>query len=238
MINVCFFFLLPFVLLKNEGFRPTEAVVQLTNRLWVTQDEASIFGRKLLSKLVKIFEISLDRNRCIKQDGQNGLSSTGVVYDLPRKEEVLVVVKQVLFLLDVFSPLEEEDKTINVRLNSCNKIVILKWVNFLYLDGRSSNLFDQLSEYSWVRLDCAPLIEHILYLNLYPHLNYHKSPMELTSDTCLMAFFSYTFIRENLSIKIIINSYLWHTTNKTGCRSSHVITLLTCLLSSSSSMKA
>jgi len=44
---------------------------------------------------------------------------------LSGKEEVLIVLRDVVFLLDVLGPLEEEDKAVDVGLYSVNEIVVI-----------------------------------------------------------------------------------------------------------------
>ena len=62
------------------------------------------------------------------------MGSAGIVNDLPGKEEVLIVVLQMLLLLDVLGPLEEENEAVDVRLYSIDEVVVLEGVDFLDLN--------------------------------------------------------------------------------------------------------
>lgn len=62
------------------------------------------------------------------------MGSAGIVNDLPGKEEVLIVVLQMLLLLDVLGPLEEENEAVYVRLYSIDEVVVLEGVDFLDLN--------------------------------------------------------------------------------------------------------
>ena len=64
---------------------------------------------------------------------------------------------------EAFLPLEEEDESVNIRLDFVDQFVIFHTVDFFDLDGRSANFLDQLSENSRVWFDRAPLIEHEIY---------------------------------------------------------------------------
>ena len=109
---------------------------------------------------MEVVEASLSVDGSIEEDRQNGLRGACVVDDLPGEEEILVVVDEVVLLLDILGPLEEEDKAVDVGLHAVDQIVLFKGVYFLDLDGRGSHLLDEFGEDGGIGLDRAPLIEH------------------------------------------------------------------------------
>jgi len=92
MINICFLFLLAFVLFEDEGLWPTKTVVQFANRVRIAQCKPSIFRWQLSCEVVKLFEVSLDVNGSIEKYRKDGLCGAGIVDDLPCKEEILIIV--------------------------------------------------------------------------------------------------------------------------------------------------
>ncbi len=77
------------------------------------------------------------------------------------------ILREVIFFLDVFGPLEEEDKSVDVGLDSVDEVIIVKGIDLLDLDSGSSHTFDQLGEYPRIRFNCAPLIKHFIFKSLY-----------------------------------------------------------------------
>ena len=59
VINIRLFLFLSLVLLKDEGFRSAEAVVELSDGLGVAKRESSVLTGHLPRKLTEIFEIPL-----------------------------------------------------------------------------------------------------------------------------------------------------------------------------------
>ena len=90
------------------------------------------------------------------------MSGAGIVDDLSGKEKILVVFLKMIFFLDIFGPFEEEDKSIDIWLNCIDEMVLIECVYFLYLYSRCPNFLDEFREHSWIRLDSAPLIEHLI----------------------------------------------------------------------------
>lgn len=99
----------------------------------------------------------------VEENGDDGLSGTSVVDDLPGEEEVIIVDGEMFSGFEVFFPLEEEDESVNIRLDFVDQFVIFHTVDFFDLDGRSAYFLDKFSENSGVRFDRAPLIEHEIY---------------------------------------------------------------------------
>ena len=116
---------------------------------------------------MEILEVRLYGNGCIKQNRENGLSSTGIVNNLSRKEEILIVLRKIILFLDVFGPLEEENKAIDVGLDPVDKLIIIEGIYLLDLHCGSSHALYQLGEYTWIWFNCAPLIKHFIFKSLY-----------------------------------------------------------------------
>jgi len=90
---------------------------------------------------MKIFEMGLYSDGSVKQNWEDSLRSTGIIDYLSSKEKLLVVLCKIVFFLDIFSPFEEEYKSVDVWLYAIDEIVILERVDLFYLDSRSSQTF-------------------------------------------------------------------------------------------------
>ena len=66
VVYVCLFFLFSLVLLKDERLGSTEAVMQFSDSLTVTEYKSSIFRGQFFSELMKFFETSLDLDGSIE----------------------------------------------------------------------------------------------------------------------------------------------------------------------------
>ena len=109
---------------------------------------------------MEFLETALNVDGGIKQNRQNSLSGTCVVDNLPGKEQILIVVLKMVFLFDIFGPLEQKDESVDMGLNSVDEVVLVERVDLFYLNRGGSYFFDQLGEDTRVGFDCAPLIEH------------------------------------------------------------------------------
>lgn len=86
----------------------------------------------------------------VEENRDDGLSGTGIIDDLSGEEKVIIVDGEMFSGFEAFFPLEEEDESVNIRLDFVDQFVILHTVDFFDLDGRSPNFLDQLSENSRV----------------------------------------------------------------------------------------
>ena len=73
----------------------------------------------------------------------------------------MVIIQQSVSFFDILGPLEQKYESINVGKSLTDKDVIIEGIELFYLHSRSAYLFDQLGEYTWVGLNCAPLVEHV-----------------------------------------------------------------------------
>ena len=160
MVDILLLFLLPLVFLEDKRLRSTEAIVKFADGLRVAEDESSVFGGKFFGELMKLFERTLNVDGSIQEDRKDGLSGTSVIDYLPGEEEVLVVLLEGIFFLNVLGPFEEEDEAVDVGLNPVDEIVFIKGVDFLDLNSRRPYFLDKFGEDPWIGLDGAPLIEH------------------------------------------------------------------------------
>ena len=110
---------------------------------------------------MELLEHSFNFDGSIEKYREYGLSSTSIINDLSCKEEILIIHGERFFRLLVLGPFEEEDEAVNLRFNFGDKLVILHTIDFLHLGRGCTKALDELSEDGRVRLDCAPLVEHI-----------------------------------------------------------------------------
>lgn len=109
---------------------------------------------------MEFFDVSLDLDGGIEQDWKYGLCGAGIVHDLPREEEFLVIIQQGVSLLDALGPLEEEDESVDIGFDPREQVIVFETVDFFDLDCGGSDLLDQLGEDAGVGFNSAPLIKH------------------------------------------------------------------------------
>ena len=89
MVHVLFLSL--FILLEDEWFRTTEAVVNFPYLVRIRQNQSSVFTRQAFGEFVVLLQGPRNTDIGVEENGQDSLSGAGIVHDLPGEEQVFVV---------------------------------------------------------------------------------------------------------------------------------------------------
>jgi hypothetical protein len=134
--------------------------MQFSDGIGVAEYESSILAGEFPAEVIELLQVSLYGYGCVEEHREYGLCGAGIVDDLPCKEQILVVVGEVILLLDLCVPLEEEDESIDVGFYLGYEVIVFETVDFLDLDSRGAYLLNQFGKHPGIGLDRAPLIEH------------------------------------------------------------------------------